>query len=236
MSLIAAGQPPVHLPTQAQEVADVTGAGDTVIATFGAALAAGLESAAAASLANAAAGVVVARVGAASITPIELKLALHAHGRGPVDEAVLLNLVEHARSRGERIVMTNGCFDLLHAGHVRYLAEARALGERLIVAVNDDASVRRLKGESRPVVSLADRMAVLAALADVDWVVPFSEDTPARLIEAVMPDVLVKGGDYHPNEVAGGDAVRRGGGEVRILPLLEGRSTSSLIDRIHGTR
>jgi D-beta-D-heptose 7-phosphate kinase / D-beta-D-heptose 1-phosphate adenosyltransferase len=236
MSLIAAGQPPVHLPTQAQEVADVTGAGDTVIATFGAALAAGLAPAEAAALANVAAGLVVARVGAASVRPIELKLALHAHGRGPVEEPVLLNLVEHARERGERIVMTNGCFDILHAGHVRYLTEARALGDRLIVAVNDDASVRRLKGASRPVVPLGDRMAVLAALADVDWVVPFSEDTPARLIEAVLPDVLVKGGDYAPGAIAGSEAVRRAGGEVRVLPLLEGRSTSSLIQRIHDTR
>ena len=236
MSLIAEGQAPVHLPTQAQEVADVTGAGDTVIATFGAALAAGLAPAEAAALANVAAGIVVARLGAASVRPIELKLALHAHGRGPVDESVLLNLVEHARERGERVVMTNGCFDLLHAGHVRYLTEARALGDRLIVAVNDDESVRRLKGPARPVVPLADRMSVLAALADVDWVVPFSEDTPARLIGAVLPDVLVKGGDYEPDEIAGSEAVRRAGGDVRVLPLLEGRSTSSLIQRIHDTR
>ena len=236
MSLIAEGQAPVHLPTQAQEVADVTGAGDTVIATFGAALAAGVAPAEAAALANVAAGIVVARLGAASVRPIELKLALHAHGRGPVDEAVLLSLVEHARERGERIVMTNGCFDILHAGHVRYLTEARALGDRLIVAVNDDESVRRLKGPSRPVVPLEDRMSVLAALADVDWVVPFAEDTPARLIEAVLPDVLVKGGDYEPDAIAGSEAVRRAGGEVRVLPLLEGRSTSSLIQRIHEKR
>jgi len=236
MSLITEDEPPVHLPTQAREVADVTGAGDTVIAAFGAALTAGLAPAAAAALANAAAGVVVGKVGAASVTPIELKLALHAHGRGPVEEPMLLSLVEHARSRGERIVMTNGCFDLLHAGHVRYLAEARALGDRLIVAVNDDESVSRLKGPSRPVVPLADRMDVLAALADVDWVVPFSEDTPARLIEAVLPDVLVKGGDYAPEDIAGGEAVRRAGGEIRVLPLLEGRSTSSLIEHISKAR
>lgn len=236
MSLITEGEAPVHLPTQAREVADVTGAGDTVIAVFGAALAAGQPPAVAAGLANAAAGVVVARVGAASVTSTELKLALHAHGRGPVDESVLLALVEHARSRGERIVMTNGCFDLLHAGHVRYLAEARALGDRLIVAVNDDASVRRLKGETRPVVPLADRMYVLAALADVDWVIAFHEDTPARLIECVLPDVLVKGGDYAPDVIAGSESVRRAGGEVCVLPLLEGRSTSALIDRINQVR
>ena len=236
MSLITGGESPVHLSTRAREVADVTGAGDTVIAVFGAALAAGLAPADAAALANVAAGIVVGRVGAASVTHAELKLAVHAHGRGPVNEPVLRSLVAHARSRGERIVMTNGCFDLLHAGHVRYLAEARTLGDRLIVAVNDDDSVRRLKGVGRPIMPLADRMQVLAALADVDWVVPFSEDTPARLIEAVLPDVLVKGGDYAPEEIAGGDAVRRAGGEVRVLPLLEGRSTSSLIAHIHQTR
>jgi len=235
MTLLAAGREPLHLPTEAREVADVTGAGDTVIAAFAAAIAAGHESDAAAALANVAAGIVVGQVGAASVSPVELKLAAHAHGRGPVDEATLAALVEHARSRGERIVMTNGCFDLLHAGHVRYLAAARALGDRLIVALNDDASVRRLKGDTRPLTPLADRASVLAGLADVDWVVPFSEDTPARLIGNVLPDVLVKGGDYRPQDIAGGEAVRKAGGEVQVLPLLEGRSTSSLIQRIRET-
>lgn len=232
MTLIEAGKPALHLPASAREVADVTGAGDTVIAVFAAAIASALPPTEAAAIANVAAGIVVGRVGAASVTPVELKLALHAHGRGPVDEATLLALVAEARRRGERIVMTNGCFDLLHAGHVRYLAQARALGDRLIVAVNDDASVRRLKGAGRPVVPLEDRMAVLAALADVDWVVAFGEDTPAGLIEAVAPDVLVKGGDYRPEDIAGAAAVRRGGGEVKVLPLFAGRSTSGLIERI----
>lgn len=232
MTLVVAGETPLHLPTHAREVADVTGAGDTVIATFAAGIAAGLAADAAARLANIAAGLVVGHVGAASVGPAELKLAAHAHGRGVVDEATLAALVASARARGERIVMTNGCFDLLHAGHVAYLARACALGDRLVVAVNDDASVRRLKGDPRPLVPLEDRMNVLAALADVDWVVPFSEDTPARLIGDVTPDVLVKGGDYRPEEIAGAEAVRAAGGEVRVLPLLEGRSTSSLIARI----
>ena len=236
MTLIQAGAAPLHLPARAHEVADVTGAGDTVIAVFAAGVASGLEVAAAATLANVAAGLVVAKVGAASVTPVELKLAAHAHGRGPVDEATLLALVDLARDRGERMVMTNGCFDILHAGHVRYLAQARALGDRLIVAVNDDESVARLKGSERPVVPLADRMAVLAALADVDWVVPFAEDTPARLIAAVAPDVLVKGGDYAPDQIAGADAVRGTGGDVRVFELLEGRSTSALIERIRKPR
>ncbi len=236
MTLIEANQAPVHLAARAREVADVTGAGDTVIAVFGAGLASGLRPAAAATLANMAAGIVVGRVGAASVTPVELKLAAHAHGRGHVEESELLALVAAARRRGERIVMTNGCFDILHAGHVRYLAESRALGDRLVVAVNDDSSVRRLKGDERPVTPLEDRVAVLAALADVDWVVPFGEDTPQRLIEAVAPDVLVKGGDYQAEEIAGADAVRRRGGEVQVFPLLEGRSTSALIDRIRKLR
>ncbi|MDN5864471.1 MAG: bifunctional D-glycero-beta-D-manno-heptose-7-phosphate kinase/D-glycero-beta-D-manno-heptose 1-phosphate adenylyltransferase HldE [Gammaproteobacteria bacterium] len=232
MTLLTNAHEPLHLPTHAQEVADVTGAGDTVIAVFGAGIACALPSAEAAALANMAAGIVVGQVGAASVSPVTLKLAAHAHGRGLVDEATLLGLIAHARTRAERIVMTNGCFDLLHAGHVRYLSEARALGDRLVVAVNDDASVRRLKGSARPVMPLEDRAAVLGALADVDWVVAFGEDTPARLIGAVLPDVLVKGGDYRPDEIAGGEAVRGAGGEVRILPLLEGRSTSALIDQI----
>ncbi len=232
MTLISAGRPALHLPTHAREVADVTGAGDTVIAAFATGIAWGLEPAQAAGLANVAAGVVVTKVGAASVTPAELKRAAHRFDRGGMDEPTLLELVAAARVRDERIVMTNGCFDLLHAGHVRYLSAARALGDRLIVAVNDDASVHRLKGRGRPLVPLEDRMAVLDALECVDWVVPFSEDDPGRLIAAVTPDVLVKGGDYRIEEIAGGEAVVAGGGEVRVLPLLEGRSTSALVTRI----
>lgn len=236
MTLLAEGEEPLHLPTRARDVADVTGAGDTVIAVFAAAIASRLAPGAAAALANVAAGVVVGQVGAASVSPVELKLAAHAHGRGRVDEPTLLALVERARARGERIVMTNGCFDILHAGHVRYLSEAAALGDQLIVAVNDDNSVRRLKGETRPLTPLDDRASVLAGLADVDWVVAFAEDTPARLIGEVLPDVLVKGGDYQPEDIAGSEAVREARGDIRILPLLEGRSTSSLIQRIREKR
>jgi D-beta-D-heptose 7-phosphate kinase/D-beta-D-heptose 1-phosphate adenosyltransferase len=140
--------------------------------------------------------------------------------------------VDAARNRGEKIVMTNGCFDILHPGHVAYLKEAASLGDRLVVAVNDDDSVRRLKGESRPVNSLHDRMAVLSGLAAVDWVVPFSEDTPARLIQAVMPDVLVKGGDYKPEEVAGGKDVISNGGQIRILAFKDGHSSSRIIEKL----
>lgn len=230
MTLLEAGKAPLHLPTQAREVSDVTGAGDTVIALVAAGLGAGLDFAEAAALANLGAGLVVAKLGAASVTPAELRLAARdpEHG-GVLDEAGIMDAVSHARSRGERIVMTNGVFDILHAGHVAYLAQARKLGNRLIVAVNDDASVHRLKGGGRPVNTLANRLTVLAALSCVDWVVPFSEDTPERLICKILPDVLVKGGDYRPEQIAGHDCVTRNGGEVRILPYVEGLSTTRLI-------
>ena len=233
MTLLEAGHPALHLPTQALEVSDVTGAGDTVIALFAAGLGAGLGFADAAALANFAAGLVVAKLGAASVTPAELRLALHTrNGGGVLDEAAVMDAVSHARSLRERVVMTNGVFDILHAGHVSYLEQARKLGNRLIVAVNDDASVKRLKGAERPVNTLAHRMRVLAALGCVDWVVPFSEDTPERLICKILPDVLVKGGDYRPEQVAGYACVTQHGGEVHILPFLEGVSTTRIIEAL----
>ena len=148
----------------------------------------------------------------------------------------LLDLVAEAKARGERVVFTNGCFDILHAGHVSYLEEAKSCGERLIVAVNDDASVTRLKGAGRPITPLADRMAVLAGLAAVDWVVAFREDTPAELIAQVLPDVLVKGGDYRVDQIAGADTVQRNGGEVRVLGFKPGRSTTALIDALQNPK
>lgn len=235
MLVVQAGGEPVLLSTQAREVFDVTGAGDTVIATLAGSLASGSELQDAAALANLAAGLVVRKIGVASVTPSELQVALHQRGqggRGLVSEEELLSQLDEARARRERIVMTNGCFDVLHAGHVAYLEEAKSLGDRLVVAVNDDHSVRRLKGENRPINALPDRMAVLAGLAAVDWVVPFSEDTPARLIAAVMPDVLVKGGDYRPEEIAGAKEVLANGGEVRVLGFREGHSSSRIIERL----
>ena len=232
MTLVRAGAEPAHFSTRAREVYDVTGAGDTVIATLGAALAAGEGWEEAVDLANLAAGVVVGRLGTASVTPAELRRARlrdEQGGHRVVSEERLLQLAADAREHGERLVMTNGCFDLLHAGHVAYLEEAAALGDRLIVAVNDDESVRRLKGEGRPVNPLEQRMAVLAGLAAVDWVVPFGEDTPERLIGRVLPDVLVKGGDYRPEEIAGHRAVTEAGGEVVVLPFREGCSSSGII-------
>jgi D-beta-D-heptose 7-phosphate kinase/D-beta-D-heptose 1-phosphate adenosyltransferase len=202
-----------------------------------AALAAGAAMHEAVALSNLGAGVVVGKLGTATVSPAELAAAMEQHlpiQTGAVSEDDLVALVARARAAGERIVMTNGCFDILHAGHVTYLQQARALGDRLIVAVNDDASVRRLKGETRPVNPRDARMTVLAALAAVDWVVPFAEDTPQRLICRVCPDVLVKGGDYRPEDIAGGECVLAKGGEVTVLPFLSGHSTSSMIANIKG--
>jgi D-beta-D-heptose 7-phosphate kinase / D-beta-D-heptose 1-phosphate adenosyltransferase len=233
LSLLRGSQPPLHLPAAAREVFDVTGAGDTVIATLAAALAAGLELPEACRLANLAAGIVVGKLGTASVSVAELDAALHPQGfdAAVLGEAALLARVAAEKQKGRRIVMTNGCFDLLHVGHVKYLEAARNLGDLLIVAVNDDDSVRRLKGPTRPVNPCADRMRVLASLRSVDCVVPFSEDTPARLIGAVLPDLLVKGGDYRPEQIAGFDAVTANGGEVVVLDFHAGYSTTGMLAR-----
>ncbi|KFZ39083.1 heptose 1-phosphate adenyltransferase [Shewanella mangrovi] len=236
MTLITRDGNELHIPTVAREVYDVTGAGDTVISTLATALAAGSDLAQACAIANTAAGVVVGKLGTSTVSRIELIEALSAHqgesGFGVVSEEQLAYAMEQSRLRGERIVMTNGCFDILHAGHVSYLKDARALGDRLIVAVNDDDSVKRLKGEGRPVNNVERRMAVLAGLAAVDWVVPFSEDTPQRLIARLLPDLLVKGGDYRIEEIAGGAEVMAAGGSVKVLGFEDGISTTAIIQRI----
>ncbi|WP_226092484.1 bifunctional D-glycero-beta-D-manno-heptose-7-phosphate kinase/D-glycero-beta-D-manno-heptose 1-phosphate adenylyltransferase HldE [Dickeya oryzae] len=235
MTLLQPGKAPLHLPTQAQEVYDVTGAGDTVIGVLAAALAAGKPLEEACFLANAAAGVVVGKLGTSTVTPIELENAIRGRadtGFGVMTEAQLKDAVSLARQRGETVVMTNGCFDILHAGHVSYLANARRLGDRLIVAVNSDDSTKRLKGPTRPVNPLTQRMIVLGALEAVDWVVPFEEDTPQRLISEVLPDILVKGGDYKPEDIAGSKEVWANGGEVRVLNFEDGCSTTNIINTI----
>jgi len=239
MTLLHRDAEPFHLPTHAREVFDVTGAGDTVIATLAAGLAAGLDYPDATRLANHAAGVVVGKLGTATVSVRELQAAMLSHEplrRGVVAESELEHVLEKAREGGERIIMTNGCFDILHPGHVAYLSQARELGDRLIVAVNDDDSVRRLKGENRPVNSLMQRMAVLSGLESVDWVVPFTEDTPERLICKILPDALVKGGDYKPDQIAGADCVIENGGEVVIKQFIDGVSTSAIIDSIQKFR
>ena len=179
----------------------------------------------------------MAKLGTASVTPGELTevadtLPDAQERQGVTSASDMLAVLAAARGRGQRVVMTNGCFDLLHPGHIAYLEQAATLGDLLVVAVNDDESVRRLKGDARPVNAVADRMAVLVGLAAVDYVLPFSEDTPAKLIEALAPDVLVKGGDYVVEEIAGHESVMARGGEVVVLDFLEGHSTSSLIERL----
>jgi D-beta-D-heptose 7-phosphate kinase/D-beta-D-heptose 1-phosphate adenosyltransferase len=235
MTMVARDTAPLTLDARAREVFDVTGAGDTVIALLAAAIGVGMSYADSVALANLAAGLVVGKIGVATVSPAELNLALHRHGsggRGLVTIDELARLVQAAKARGERIVMTNGCFDILHAGHVAYLEDAKSLGDHLIVAVNDDESVARLKGPSRPITPLGDRMAVLAGLAAVDWVVPFAQDTPTLVIERLLPHVLVKGGDWKPEQIAGAAAVHANGGEVRVLPFKDGRSTTRIIDAI----
>jgi D-beta-D-heptose 7-phosphate kinase/D-beta-D-heptose 1-phosphate adenosyltransferase len=223
-----------QFPVQSREVYDVTGAGDTFIATLAAAVSSGYTLEPALEFANQAAGLVVERLGTACLTAAELNQAVNgARGRpGIVSREELQQLVAVARNRGERIVMTNGCFDILHAGHVYYLEQARAMGDRLIIAVNDDASVTRLKGAGRPVNSLQQRMEVLAGLAAIDWIIPFSEDTPADLIDQLRPDVLVKGGDYRVEQIAGARSVTEHGGRVSIIPYRHDNSTSALIQSI----
>ncbi len=224
-----------RVPTMARAVFDVTGAGDTVIAQLALALAAGRPLSEAVVLANHAAGLVVARRGAASVTREELRGALSGdleQPRGKVVAGTELDaLLSSWRAAGRRVVFTNGCFDVLHAGHVQYLRFAASKGDRLIVGVNDDASVRRLKGETRPVNGIEDRLEVLAALEMVDAVTSFGEDTPLEIIQRVSPNALVKGEDWADKGVVGREWVESHGGEVHLAPLLPGRSTTSILER-----
>ncbi|WP_428634763.1 bifunctional D-glycero-beta-D-manno-heptose-7-phosphate kinase/D-glycero-beta-D-manno-heptose 1-phosphate adenylyltransferase HldE [Sedimenticola sp.] len=235
MTLLQRDKPARHHPTHAQEVYDVTGAGDTVISILATALASGMPLDAATQLANIAAGIVVGKLGTSTVSLDELKYALQerqvAH-TGAVTEEELVEAMDLARHRGESIVMTNGCFDILHAGHVTYLEQASRLGDRLIVAVNVDETVRALKGTDRPVNTLWRRMTVLAALGCVDGVVPFSEETPERLICRLKPDFLVKGGDNDPDKIPGARCVRESGGEVRVMPFVDDCSTTGMIKTI----
>lgn len=233
---IVTKQDAVHIASVAREVHDVTGAGDTVIAVLASALASGVKLVQAATLGNIAAGIAVGKLGTATVSTQELQTALHEQHTQPygvVDEKTLLNAIQQAKAKGERIVFTNGCFDIVHSGHVMYLEQAKQLGDRVVVAVNDDDSVRRLKGASRPVNTLKDRMQVLAGLRSIDWIVSFSEDTPERLIKLITPDLLVKGGDYRDiMALPGAQFVLETGGDVQILGLQEGYSTTRIIEAI----
>ena len=223
-----------HAPAVIRQVYDVSGAGDTVIATLALALASRIPVESAVQLANLAAGIVVGKVGTVPIQREELLGALRQDVPPAMDEKVLrleqlLARVSLWRSSGQRVVFTNGCFDILHIGHIRLLEEARRKGDRLIIGLNSDDSVRRLKGPLRPVVAERERAGVLAALSAVDAVVVFNESTPLRLIEALRPDVLVKGGDYTEESVVGAREVRAWGGRLELIPLVGGVSTSRLI-------
>ena len=235
MVLFQRDSEPFVQATHAREVYDVTGAGDTVIATLATALAAGSDLVEATQIANLAAGLVVRKLGTATTSVKEIQSEMLKHAplkRGVTDEISLLELLKEAKASDEKIVMTNGCFDILHAGHVAYLSKAAELGDRLIVAVNSDESVKQLKGPDRPINNVMQRMAVLSALESVDWVVSFGEETPARLIEQCLPNILVKGGDYKVEEIAGGEAVLENGGEVRVIEFVDGHSTSAVIESI----
>ncbi|MCW5851873.1 MAG: D-glycero-beta-D-manno-heptose 1-phosphate adenylyltransferase [Anaerolineae bacterium] len=208
------------------------GAGDTFATTLLLALAAGAQTPAAAELASAAAAVVVAKDGTSTCSVDELREAVSSVGKQITDRARLASRVEYYRRQGQRIVFTNGCFDILHRGHITYLNRAKALGDILIVGMNSDDSIRRLKGESRPINSLDDRLQVLAALSCVDHVVAFDEDTPTELIRIVRPDVFVKGGDYRRESLPEAPLVEELGGQVHLLPYLQDRSTTGIIERI----
>jgi D-beta-D-heptose 7-phosphate kinase/D-beta-D-heptose 1-phosphate adenosyltransferase len=237
MSLAVRGEPVRHFPTLPREVFDVSGAGDTTLAALGLALAAGAPIEEAIAFAQLAAGVAVSKVGTATVSPEELvEAAISAH-MAPAEAKVataqrMADEVARWRAKGLRVGFTNGCFDILHKGHVAYLAQARSWCDRLIVGLNSDASVRRLKGEGRPVNDLESRALVLAGLGCVDLVAPFDEDTPLRLIEAARPDVLIKGADYAEDQVVGGDLVKAWGGEVRLAQLVDGYSTTAAIARM----
>ena len=232
---VVTGDSCVHLPALAREVFDVSGAGDTVVATLAAGLAAGMPLPDAAQLANVAAGIVVAKVGTAVVRPGELGDALGgAPGLGSkfLGREALIDRVTQWRARGLSVGFTNGCFDLVHPGHISLIEQASAACDRLVVALNDDASVQRLKGEGRPVQPEQARGRVIASLSGVDAVVLFAEDTPCELIEQLRPDVLVKGADYTAEEVVGGDFVSAYGGRVVLADLVDGFSTTNTISRI----
>ncbi len=229
-----------HIPAQAREVFDVSGAGDTAMATLACAYASGLTLPQAAQLANIAAGIVVGRLGTATIFRTDLKVALHAYqstaGHAKIaarDMAALM--VQSWKEQGLKVGFTNGCFDVLHVGHLQSLGEAKLHCDRLVVAINSDASVSRLKGPSRPINAEMDRATMMAALDSVDLVTIFREDTPEALIEQLLPNVLMKGADYAENQVVGGEFVKSYGGVVVLLPLKQGYSSTTIIEKTRQT-
>lgn len=233
--LLSEGKPSFSLATAAKEVFDVTGAGDTVIAVLTAVFVTSKRFIDAVEYANQAAGYVVGKLGTASISADQLEAIMfqrtHSTNFGVLSPSDLLEQIKLAQLSGEKIVFTNGCFDILHPGHIAYMKQAKALGDRLVVAVNTDASVKRLKGEKRPINHLDHRMAVLEGVGAIDWVTWFDEDTPKEIIEQLTPDVLVKGGDYTIDTIVGADHVLAHGGEVKVLTFVDGYSTTAIIKK-----
>jgi len=236
MSLFSHSGEAVHIPTVAREVFDVSGAGDTVLASLAIGVAAGLGMAEAARLANIAAGIAVGKLGTSTVSPAEIINAValtHSDSDSKIKHLdVLTAIITAEKARGKRVVFTNGCFDLLHAGHVKYLQKARCLGDLLVLGLNSDASVRRLKGEKRPLIGEDERAHILAALDCIDYVAIFDEDTPLELITALKPDILAKGGDYTVDGVVGKDVVEAYGGRVELVSFVDGKSTTNIIERI----
>jgi len=221
------------IPTVAREVFDVTGAGDTVLASLGVALASGFSIVEACEFANKAAAVVVAKVGSATVTLNEIEEYEHSLNQGQSESKIknfeqIERIAKRLKEQGRKIIFTNGCFDILHRGHATYLQKAKELGDILILGLNSDESIRRLKGESRPINNLEDRAFLIGALESIDFVVPFSEDTPYELIKLIKPNVLVKGADYEGKEVVGSDVAD----EVVLIEFVEGKSTTGLIEKI----
>ncbi|MDY0269032.1 bifunctional D-glycero-beta-D-manno-heptose-7-phosphate kinase/D-glycero-beta-D-manno-heptose 1-phosphate adenylyltransferase HldE [Trichloromonas sp.] len=236
MSLFLRDGRELHMPTKAREVFDVSGAGDTVLSVIGVGLAAGLSLEQAATVSNLAAGVVVGKVGTSTVSPEEiLQASGAAHADGDLkirNREALATVLDRERRQGRRIVFTNGCFDLLHVGHVKYLQAARRLGDLLVLGLNSDDSIRRLKGPNRPLISQDERAHILAALDCINHVVIFDEDTPLELIRLLRPDILVKGGDYTPEGVVGKDLVESWGGRVELIQFVDGKSTTGIVEKI----
>lgn len=236
MSLFRKHGATLHIPTVAREVYDVSGAGDTVLALLSLGIAAGMSMDDAAALANTAAGIAVGKLGTSTVSPAEI-MAEIARGHLDSDNKIknldmLVTIIEAEREKGRKIAFTNGCFDLLHVGHVKYLQKARSFGDLLVMGLNSDASIRRLKGEKRPLIGQDERAHILAALDCIDYVVIFDEDTPLQLIAALKPDILVKGGDYTLAGVVGRELVEAAGGRVELVQFVDGKSTTNIIEKI----
>jgi D-beta-D-heptose 7-phosphate kinase/D-beta-D-heptose 1-phosphate adenosyltransferase len=239
MSIVGSDGSVTHLPAEAREVSDVSGAGDTVVSTLATGLAAGLSLVDAATLANAAAGLVVGKVGTAVVYRDEIAAKLRKRKLTSIDQKITTwsGAQDHIagwRRRGLRVGFTNGCFDLLHPGHISLMERAHALCDRLVVGLNSDASVTRLKGPTRPIQPESTRATVLASMSNVDLVVLFGEDTPQQLIETLGPDVLIKGGDYTVETIVGADFVLGHGGRVEIVDLVPGFSTTRIVEKLTG--